>query len=156
EDADAAGGRSNALARLIFREFLGHVVSSERRPTMMLFARAFPGALSDFARVLAEQIDSQYRLQEDARSARRDARRWHEAHAGWKLIDAVLEIVWPDVGKEMGPRQRDAVVEIVRGLIVFLDGADLQLRAGGDAAKRSIRTRERLTEEGRERADVAN
>ena len=156
EDADAAGGRPNALAQLIFREFLVHVASSERRQTLMLFARAFPGALSNFARVLAEQIDSQYRLQKDARSARRDARRWHKAHAGWRLIDAVLEIVWPDVAKEMGPRQREAVVEIVRGLIVFLDGADLQLRAGGDAAKRSIRTRERLTEEGRERADVAN
>lgn len=120
EEAAAAGGLAHGLAQLIFEEFLDRITSGERRPTLMLFARCFPDALADFARVLAEQYDRQYRLQNDARAARRDARRWHEAHAGWKLIDDVLEVVWPSSGQELNPRQREAVFDIVREIIAFV------------------------------------
>ncbi|RUM99479.1 hypothetical protein EET67_00790 [Pseudaminobacter arsenicus] len=156
EDAGVAGGLSHALVRLIFVEFLGSLPPSERRPVLRLFARCFPDAFAGFARVLAEQIDCQYRLKNDARSARRDARRWHEAHAGWKLIDGVLEVVWPDAGKEMGPRQRDAVVEIGRAIIAFFNGGDQSGPAGKNAAKRGSRTRSQVTDEGLESVDVAN
>jgi hypothetical protein len=156
EDADAAGGLSHALVCLIFEEFLDHVAPSDRRPVLRLFAHCFPDALARFARVLAERIDCQYRLQKDARSARRDARRWHDAHAGWKLIAAVLEIVWPDAGREIGPQQRDAVVEIVRAIIAFFGGGDQSGSAGKKAAKRGSRTRRQVTDEGLESVDVAN
>lgn len=148
---------SQALVHRIFEESLDHVSPSERRPVLKLFARCFPDALAGFAGVLAEQIDCHYRLEDDARSARRDARRWHDAHAGWKLIDAVLEIVWPDAGKGMEPRQRDAVVEIVRAIIAFFGGGgDRSGPAGKKAAKRGSRTRRQRTDEGLESVDVAN
>ncbi|MGE0768542.1 MAG: hypothetical protein AB7L90_18985 [Hyphomicrobiaceae bacterium] len=150
EDADAQG-LSHALVHLTFAEFLDHIAPSERRAVLKLFARFFPDALTGFAKVLAERVELQYRLENDARSARRDSRRWHEAHAGWKLIDAVLEIVWPDPGKQMGPRQRDAVVGIVRAVIAFFDGGDQP-----KAVVRGSRKRRQTTDEGVEDADVAN
>jgi hypothetical protein len=156
DDADAAGGLPHALARFVFDEFLDNVAPSERRSLLRLFARCFPDALAGFAGVLAEQIDCQYRLEDDARSARRDARRWHEAHAGWKLIDGVLEIVWPDPGKGMGPRQRDAVAEIVRSILAFFGDGDPLEPAEARAAKRGSRNRRQMTDIGLESAVVAN
>lgn len=153
-DADAAGGASHALVRLVFAEFLDHVAPSERRAVLRLFARFFSDALTDWTVALAEQVDRQYRLEYDARSARRDSRRWHEAHAGWKLIDAVLEIVWPNPGKQMGPRERAAVVEIVRAMIAFFGEGDQA--EDETATKRGSRTRRQVTDEGLESADVAN
>ncbi|TWG49857.1 hypothetical protein L610_003900000050 [Aminobacter sp. J44] len=156
EDADVAGELSHALVRLIFEESLDHVALSERRVVLKLFARFFPDALTGFARGLTERVGRQYRLENDARSARRDARRWHEAHAGWKLIDAVLEIVWPDPGKGMGPRQRAAAVEIVRAMIAFFGGGDQAEGEEEKAAIRGSRIRRQVTDEGLESADVAN
>ncbi|MEX4008483.1 hypothetical protein [Neoaquamicrobium sediminum] len=155
EDA-AAKGLSDALVRLIFQELLDHVASSERRALLRLFARFFPDALTGFAGLLAERVELQYRLENDARSARRDARRWHEAHAGWKLIDAVLEIVWPDPGKGMGRRERAAGVEIVRAMMAFFGGGDQADDDGDKAAKRGSRIRRQVTDEGLQSAYVAN
>lgn len=122
EEAAAAGDLAHGLTQLILEEFLGRITSGERRPTLMLFARCFPDALAEFTQVLAERYDSQYRLEDAARAARRDARRWHEAHAGWKLIDDVLQAVWPDAGKKLNPRQRDAVFAIVEEITKFFGG----------------------------------
>lgn len=123
EEAAGAGGVARGFAQVIFEEFLGRITSGERRATLMLFACCFPDAFANFSRILADRVDCQYRLQNATRAARRDARRWHEAHAGWKLIDDVLEAVWPDAGKSLAPRQRDAVFAIAEAINEFFGGS---------------------------------
>jgi hypothetical protein len=122
EDAKTAGIPAHALATAVFHGFLKHSPASERRAVLTLFARVFPEAFARFASFLAARFEIQYRLQDAARGARRDAGRWNGAHAGWKLIDEVLETVWPDAGKKLNFRQRDAVFAIVEAIMEFVDG----------------------------------
>jgi hypothetical protein len=113
-----AGG-AHALACHIFQEIADRATATERRQMLLLFARIFPEALADFARVLAGRIDQHYRLEQSPRLGRLDARRWHQAHAAWKLIDEVLDAISATKGKEPGQRERKAVNSIVWEIIAF-------------------------------------
>lgn len=116
---DVSAGGAHALARYILQEIADQATATERRQALLLFARIFPEALADFARVLAGRIDQHYRLEQSPRLGRLDARRWHEAHAGWKLIDEVLDAISETNGKEPGQRERKAVTSIVWEIIAF-------------------------------------
>jgi hypothetical protein len=122
EEAKTAGIPAHALATAVFHGFLEYSPALERRGILTLFARVFPEAFARFASFLAARFEIQYRLQDAARAARRDAGRWNGAHAGWNLIEEVLEAVWPDAGKKLNFRQRDAVFAIVEAIIGFVDG----------------------------------
>lgn len=119
DEASTGGGR--ALACLVLQEVAGQAWAAERKQLLMLLARIFPQALAGYAGVLADRVDTQYRLEQSPRSGRRDARRWHEAHAGWKLIDEVLDVVWPTERREPGWQERNAVVSILWQIIAFAD-----------------------------------
>lgn len=120
EDVSAGGAR--ALACQIVQAIADQAAATERRQMLLLFARVFPEALAGFARVLAGRIDPHYRLEQSPRSGRRDARRWHEAHAGWKLIDEVLDAVSTTKRNGPGSQERKAITSIVWEIIAFANG----------------------------------
>lgn len=120
EDVSASG--AHALACQIVQAIADQAAATERRQMLLLFARIFPEALAGFARVLAWRIDPHYRLEQSPRSGRRDARRWHEAHAGWKLIDEVLDAVSTTKRNGPGSQERKAITSIVWEIIAFANG----------------------------------
>lgn len=152
EDAEVAGGAASALAKLILEEFLKYAPASERRSILILLARTSPDAFAEFAQLLADRLKAQYRLEakpqdgeENAKwSGRLDARRWYEAHAGWKLIDDVLDVIWPTERYEPDRKQRVAITAIVQHIIVFADEGfagktKTPGKAGGGDGRRLIR-----------------
>lgn len=116
---DVSAGGAHALACQILQQIADQATATERRQILHLFARIFPEALAGFARVLAGRIDPHYRLEQSPRSGRRDARRWHEAHAGWKLIDEVLDAVSTTNRREPEAQEREVVASIVWQIIAF-------------------------------------
>lgn len=116
---DVSSGGARALACHILQQIADQATAIERRQVLLLFARIFPEALASFARLLAGRIDQHYRMEQSPRVGRLDARRWHEAHAGWKLIDEVLDAVAALKRKEPGPQERKAVTSIVWEIIAF-------------------------------------
>lgn len=160
QEVQSPGGEARTLGTLIFHEFVEQAPASDQKQILILFAKSFPNALLEFARVLAEQIDTQYRVAASPRSSRRDARRWHEAHAGWKLIDEVLDAVWPSSRREPRKDERNAIFDIVQQIMAFADeGVPRRPHRGGEkepVRERKNPGRKRLIGEVRERDGVPN
>lgn len=96
QDVEDMTGSAHALASVIFAKVADWALPAERKRILLLYSQLFSREFADFASVLSKRVDTQYRLEESVRSGRRDARRWHEAHAGWLLIDEVLRPKrWP-------------------------------------------------------------
>lgn len=157
QDFEDATGNSRALATLILTKITEQASADERKEILILFSKIFPQALAGFASALAERVDTQYRLEGSARSGRRDARRWHEAHAGWRLIDEVLDVVWPVERGEPRPGEREAIASVVRETIVFANVHNRrETKACGAARSSKGHDTKRLVGEQRERDEVAN